>query len=260
MNVLFLPDYPDKEFYTIVAIFMRLGFFASSDPGAHCDFAISWQDATWMDRNETLQRMARTKPVLNLQCTDISKRRVEREFSRAFSYTSLIDPGSSSGRCVKKYDKNASGGFVIELPEFESDTQFVYQKLLDSRRGDVMVEYRVPIILGRIPVVYTELKDIPKDFIKTKKRSIEIGEADAIFSSVEQSRIIEFCRGMGLDFGELDIIRANDDGRIYIIDANKTPGGFGMFNKVNWTREQRLEAIERLAQAFESGIHALLKT
>jgi hypothetical protein len=30
---------------------------------------------------------------------------------------------------------------------------------------------------------------------------------------------------MGLDFGELDILRDNDDGRIYIVDVNNTPSG-----------------------------------
>ena len=30
---------------------------------------------------------------------------------------------------------------------------------------------------------------------------------------------------MGIDYGELDILRDNNDGRIYIVDANNTPSG-----------------------------------
>lgn len=256
MNVLFLPEYPDKEFYTIVAIFMRLGYFATQNPHTPHDFAMSWEDVTWQAPCEALKVAARAVPVVNLNCTDISKRRVENDFARVFGYSSFIDPATSTGRVVKKYDKNASGGFVIELPiEAGHDTDgFVFQKLLDSSQGDCMIEYRVPIVLGRIPVAYTEYKDIPRDHIKTRKQKIELTEVDHIFSADEIKQILEFCTAIGLDFGELDIIRANDDGRIYIIDANKTPGGFGMFNKVNWTPQQRQRAIELLATAFDQGI------
>ena len=256
MNVLILPEYPDKEFYTIVAIFMRLGYFATQDPGTPHDFAMSWQDLTWQEPCEALERAARVMPVVNLNCRDISKRRVELDFKRVFAYSTFIDPTATSGRGVKKYDKNASGGFVIDLP-IEADNhsdEFVYQKLLDSSKGDCMIEYRVPIVLGQIPIAYTEYKDIPLDHIKTHKQKIELTEPGEIFSKKEIKLILEFCEGIGLDFGELDIIRANDDGQIYIIDANKTPGGFGMFNKVNWSPEQRQRAIELLAEAFDQGI------
>jgi hypothetical protein len=258
MNVLFLPDYPDKEFYTIVAIFMRLGYFATRDADADFDFAMLWQDSTWVDSCEELERVAETRPVLNINCKDISKQRVEQEFVRAFAYGSFIDPWAGSGKAVKKYDENASGGYVIDLPVTEIDERFVYQKFFDTSRGNAMVEYRMPYVLGQIPLVYTEYKDIPVDRIKTGKQSIEIGEASALFSDEERAGIGNFCRGMGLDFGELDIIRDSDDGRIYILDANKTPGGFGMFNKVNWSHEQRQFAIERQAEAFDAGIRARL--
>lgn len=258
MNVLFLPDYPDKEFYTIVAIFMRLGYFATRDPEMPFDFAMSWQDITWQERCDVLERVAQSRPVVNLHCRDISKRFVEREFARVFGYSSFIDPGTVTGKAVKKYDRNASGGFVVQLPAEspgdDENEEFVFQKFLDSSRGECMIEYRVPVAIGRIPMVYTEFKDIPRDRIKTRKQKVVLTEVNEVFSNREKIQILEFCRRIGLDFGELDIIRANDDGRIYIIDANKTPGGFGMFNKVNWTHEVRLQAIERLAAAFDAGI------
>lgn len=259
MKILFLPDYPDREFYTIVAIFMRLGYFATSDPESPFDFAFSWQDSTWLEPNPVLEQVALQKPVLNLGCRDISKRRVEAVFSRVFGYSTFIDPTTGTGPMVQKYDENASGGFIVERPLAETDPELIYQKLLDSSRGNAMVEYRVPVVPGSIPMVYTELKDIPTDHIKTTKQSIEIGEVADVFSLEELRMITEFCSQMGLDFGELDIIRANDDHKIYILDANKTPGGFGMFNHVNWTHEQRSQAIERLAAAFHTGIQKLLE-
>jgi len=258
MNVLILPEYPDKEFYTIVAIFMRLGYFATQDPDATYDFALSWQDVTWQDSCGALERAARRVPVVNLKCRDISKRRVELEFSRVFGYSSFIDPSSTRGKGVKKHDRNACGGFVVDLPVESGNggeaKEFVFQKFLDSSREESMIEYRVPVVLGRIPVVYEEYKDLPVRRIKTRKQKIELTEAEQVFTETEIAQILAFCIGIGLDFGELDIIRANEDGRLYIIDANKTPGGFGMFNKVNWVHEQRQRAIERLATSFDRGI------
>jgi len=37
--------------------------------------------------------------------------------------------------------------------------------------------------------------------------------------------ISEFCSRIGLDYGELDVLRNKDDGKIYIVDVNYTPWG-----------------------------------
>lgn len=258
MNVLFLPDYPDKEFYTIVALFMRLGWFATQDPDADFDFAWAWQDQTWMDPDAALSRISATRPVLNLLCTDISKRRVELEFSHVFQRSTFVDPAQYKGRAVEKFDENARGGRVVDLPLVNVEERFVYQQLIDSSKDGSMVEYRVPVVLGEIPLVYRERKKIPRERIKTAKQSIEILKCEEAFSASERSDILVFCERMGLDFGELDILRANHDGEIYILDANKTPGGFGMFNKVKWRPEQRKQAIDRLAGALDEGIRRRL--
>jgi len=260
MNVLFLPDYPDKEFYTIVAVFMRLGWFATRDPDADHDFAMLWQDSTWVDECAPLTRLAATEPVLNLRCRDISKRRVEEEFRRQFGRSTFVDPASHVGRAVQKHDENARGGKVVELPlQGGQDTRFVFQRLIDSSQGGLMVEYRVPVILGGIPVVYRELKELPSDSIKTVKHSVEIIRPEEAFSDGERDGILAFCGRMGLDFGELDILRDNQDQEIYILDANKTPGGFGMLNKVRWRTAQRQQAIDALAAALEEGIRLRLR-
>lgn len=258
MRVLFLPDYPDKEFYTIVAIFMRLGYFASTDILEPFDFAISWQDSTWVEKSPELKEIAKRMPVLNLNCLDISKTRVEKEFVGIFGFSTFIDPLNSQGKCVEKHDENALGGRVINLPIGIPEGGFVYQQFIDTRHGDSMLEYRVPIVLGEIPVTYRVEKDIPHDRIKTGKQSVSLIDPSDVFSAEEIRQIQAFCDKMGLDFGELDILRANDNNQLYILDANKTPGGFGIRNKVNWSLNDRNTAIEKLAAAFEAGIKARL--
>lgn len=258
MKVLFLPDYPDREFYTIIPVFMRLGWFATQDPQAEYSFAMCWQDATWMQADARLTEASQSRPVLNQHCLDISKRRVEQDFVAETGRATLVDPLTYSGQAVCKYDENARGGHLVQLPLQQPDPRFVYQRLIDASTAGHVVEYRVPVILNHIPVVYRELKEIPRDKIKTRKHSVQLREPEDEFSGDEIRQILAFCGRMGLDFGELDILRCNEDGQLYILDANKTPGGFGIFNKVNWRHEQRQEAIERLATAFESGIAARL--
>ena len=123
-----------------------------------------------------------------------------------------------------------------------------------------MIEYRVPVVLGDIPVVYEEHKDIPVERIKTRKQSARLREGDEVFEKHEITDLLRFCARMGLDFGELDVLRRNEDGLIFVLDVNKTPGGFGIFNRVNWKAEQRREAIERLSDALRDGIERRLAT
>ena len=47
--------------------------------------------------------------------------------------------------------------------------------------------------------------------------------AEEAFSANDISRILTFCERLGLDFGELDILPDRAEGRLYILDANKTP-------------------------------------
>ena len=254
MKVLFLPDYPEREFYTIIPIFMRLGWFATSDAGGDFDFAVCWQDATHVKEPPQLREVARGKPVLNLACLDISKQRVEQVFSQIFGRQTFVDPLTYNGRAVCKHDENALGGEVVTLPVATAEPGRVYQRLIHTESNGEMVELRVPVILGEIPVVYEQRKDIPRDAIKTRKRSTALRQPGELFSNAEIEQLLAFCAAMGLDFGELDVLRCNADGQVYVLDVNKTPGGFGMYNHAKWEAEQRREAVEILSKALARGI------
>ena len=61
-----------------------------------------------------------------------------------------------------------------------------------------------------------------------------------VFSEAEMARIAAFNAAMGLDWGTLDILRDVDDGRIYVVDVNKTDVGpvlqLSMRDKLRSTR------------------------
>src|SRR3954454_7156229 len=44
-----------------------------------------------------------------------------------------------------------------------------------------------------------------------------------VFTPEEVRQILAFARAMGVDYGEFDILRDRSDGRIYVVDVNKTP-------------------------------------
>ena len=258
MKALFYPTHPEKEQYSVIAIFSHLGFTATRDPELDHDFAFAWSDTTWVESMPLLEGIARHKPVVNLRCTDISKRRVEADFRQVFGYASFVDPRTHQGICVRKYDENALGGSLIQCPIGELEEGFVYQRYIDSVREGFTMEFRVPVIFDSIPMVYHARKLVPKDNLRAGKDSIRLIEAADAFSRDEAEKILRFCDRIGLDFGELDIMRANEDGRIYVLDANKTPTGMGILNRNKWPPDVRRVVIRRLSEAFDEAIRSRL--
>lgn len=256
MKALFYPDFPELELYTIVAIFNQLNYFASKDPESDFDFAFSWQDKTWVEQDDKLTAIAQHKPVINLGCKDISKHNVERIFSELFGYSTMINPLEYQGKVVCKPNENAAArGTIIECPIDSVDEQMVYQAFIDCRESaDVKVEYRVPVTFGEIPCVYLQRKQYHQTQAKTVPESTELCLANDVFSQQEIEKISAFCHQIGLDCGDLDILRDFTNERLYIIDANKTGGGFGLLNRFRWTVEDRRRAIELVAEGFEKGL------
>jgi hypothetical protein len=187
---------------------------------------------------------------INGRCRDISKRTVERIFAAVFGYPLAIDPLTHQGSIVRKSDRNFTKDAVVlygPIPAAEIDEQYVYERLIDSRiPGLGALEMRAFVVQGTIlPVKRTILTDwISTGHLDTAEIDSAIVYPDTVFSSQEQERIAAFCQAMGLDFGALDIIRDNADGRIYIVDANNTPGQFLTSGTLNAWR------LEQLARAF----------
>lgn len=48
-----------------------------------------------------------------------------------------------------------------------------------------------------------------------------------IFSAAELAQLLDFGARIGLEYGELDVLRDRDSGRIYVVDVNRTPYGPG---------------------------------
>ena len=125
----------------------------------------------------------------------------------------------------------------------------VYQIVIDNNAGNgEFLDYRVPVIGHAIPLVYAKYKRENVRFTNDVHRS-ELQEVDDIFSAEEQMHILRFTQAMGADFSELDILRDNTSGKIYIIDVNKTPYG----PPKGLGKRNTLRAISRLSDAFKQS-------
>lgn len=252
MNILFYPAYPDKEYYSLSLIMHRLGYTATLDTQADIDAVFIWCDKTWVDVPAALRAAHAGRPFINGDCTDISKRHVDAVCQKVFGYGSLLDPTRHLGSCVQKPDENAvKGGRIVTAPLVLAQPGMVYQRLIRSGGGDLQVEYRVPIVLGAPPLVYEIHQEAPRKSLDHRPQQPPLLRVpEEIFSPAEMRDILAFCAAIHLDFGELDILRCRESQRLYVLDANKTPAGYGLLNRFNWRHMDRHHALDLLAGHF----------
>lgn len=227
-RILFYPDLPWQN-AVIYQICLVLGYKITNNVHSPFDLAIKWKNTTIDQSYPSLHRLAESKPVVNLNCIDISKATVEAVFEDAFGYNLAVDPREYTGKCVRKSNLNSShNGEIIDCPIDEVDPESVYQILIDNRYdGGRTVDLRVPIFGEHMPYVSYLIRPIQNrfDHFRFTGDNYKIEKVSKVFTPQERRKIQLFCKQIGLEYGELDILRNNTDGRIYIVDANNTPDG-----------------------------------
>ena len=187
----------------------------------HADIVFVFDDNTVSEAG----MLFREQPSLNARISDISKTHVAAIFHQVFGYAVAVDPLTYQGRAVQKSDANAThDGKIVDCPLREAALVegCVYQKLIDSTPSEIQSEeMRVAIVGDEIPVVFHKFKDLDKRF-GTDYARVDVRLAEDVFSSSEIDMLIKFCGAMGLDFGAIDVFRDKHDGRIYVVDVNKT--------------------------------------
>ncbi len=162
--------------------------------------------------------------VLNAHCTDIRKSTVARHFRDVFGYSLEVDPYTYTGAMVCKSEKNGvHDGRVVQGPLTETEEGYLYQRFVSYPTPTGNAEWRL-FIVGQKPVaVYRACAPVNKRFAFGKDP--EMTTVEESFSVEERAKITEFCRRIGLDFGNLDVLREQTDGRMYISDCNNTVTG-----------------------------------
>lgn len=221
-SIVVYPDFPSKK-TTIFKIANKLGYRLTNKAISSPDLVIYFEDITH-GNTSSIKNIYKGK-IINVECDDISKQKVDLVHKEVFGYNTFIDPTQYSGIAVQKSDTNAlHDGQIVQCPLTKSKEGSVYQLLIDNQFNDeLVVDLRVPVIGAEIPCVYKKYKKMEVRFTNEVSYSTLHETAD-VLSASEQEMILSFARAMKVEFCEFDVLR-HSDGRIFIIDVNKTPYG-----------------------------------
>ena len=177
------------------------------------------------------------------------KRIFDAVFKEVFGYSAVINPSTFYGDCLKKSDSNAMDAeMIIRCPIKTMEEGSIYQRLINNIvDGNLAQEIAVPFFAGSIPFAYLKYKLLDNRFGNCNLR-IEITKFEKLVLQEEKEKIIIFCKKIGLDYGELEMIRDIDDKRLYIIDVNSTPIGPNGYISPS----QRITALKKIAENFEA--------
>jgi hypothetical protein len=250
-TILFYPDLP-RMWSIVYPISHILGYTMTNDPKAPFDMAMAFETVTVRTNSQALSDLSKRYNFLNAGCGDITKERVDRIFLESFGYGISIDPRTYQGAYVKKPNLNAEHYGEILNQSSQPEKGFVYQKLINSQTDkDSVTDIRTFIFGSNIPFTLYRKRSIHDRFDDNTIIATRV-DTDAAFTKEEQENIIRFCKAFGLDYGELDILRDNKDGKIYIVDVNNTPSG--PRSGVHMKKENYDLFLKELTQAFEKMV------
>jgi hypothetical protein len=202
----------------IYQIMTRLGLRAGFEPRPEQP-SIAWESHTWL----TPRQVARLpENAINRLCTDISKTRVATLWEEVAGYPFVVDPLTATGQFVTKPEANGKhAGQILTGPIAKRRTGWTYQKLVDCRIDGQIHQMRAMVAGGHVALAYEKWRPEPEWFSGTR---ISVPRTpNELFSADEQALLLRFAARLDLDYGELDILRDEPTGLIYVVDANRTP-------------------------------------
>ena len=241
--VWFAPERP-RPWYLLGGAALWAGLRTARSP-AEADAAIYFDDVTTAD--PAIPAVARR---FNFGCTDVSKSHVARVFEEVFGYPLAVDPTTTSGPIVEKSEINGvHDGRIVQAPAVPRPG-YVYQRLIDTADGSgFSYDLRTPCVAGRPVVVWVKEKPADERFA-IHNRVARLRDPAEIYSPDELAAIARFTTRMGLDWGGLDILRDREDGRIYVVDVNKTD--LGPVIALSWG--DKIRSMNRLARALRAMV------
>jgi len=253
--ILVHPHYPSRG-STLYKAAGSINYTLTNKPRKKHQLVVYWEYATYREEFQLVESLKDQCPVLNLYSRDISKVKVDQVHKEVFGYNTFVDPLSYSGKVVQKNDVNAiHDGQILQGPLSRVEEGFIYQILIDNQFSeDLVLDIRVPVIGEALDFVYLKYRNIQERFKNTTVNT-EVKTINEILSEAEVNLINAFCQKIQLDYGELDVLRNKDDGKIYIVDVNNTPQG----PPANTKKEQGEKAIAKIGEAILNKVEALAK-
>lgn len=250
LAVAFSPD-PIRPWYLAWAAATEAGLRVIPDP-AEADIVFHFDDSTHSQMAPPPARPGAL--LLNFTCPDISKSRVASVFEEVFGYSLSLDPRTHTGPAVEKSEVNgAHDGRIVFCP-IEPLPGRVYQRVVDNRFDSrLMQDLRTPTVGGRPVCVFLKRRPAATRFANTNEQ-VQLTTPEQVFSTAELAMISGFAQKLGLDWGGLDVLRDAQDGRIYIVDANKTDMG----PPTALPLSEKLRSTRMLAKALDGYVRQQL--
>jgi hypothetical protein len=220
-TVHFTPD-PARPWYLIWAV-VRLAGGRIVDRPQGADVVFNFEDST---NNAAPKLPKNSARLMNFACTDISKTQVSAVFQDVFGYGLAVDPDTHSGPAVAKSEHNgAHDGRIIICPA-RREAHVAYQRVVDNRSADGahVEDLRTPTVNGVPICVFIKQRPVTRRFANANT-GVRLARPEDVYSPQEMALIGQFAQRLGLDWGGLDVLRDRQEGRIYIVDANKTDMG-----------------------------------
>lgn len=240
-----------RPWYLIRAVSHIAGGVLEKNPQA-ADIVMQFEDAT-LSPNAPPANVKPGAKLINFNCADISKSTVAAAFERAFGYPLMIDPARYAGPAVEKSEINAAhDGRIVHCPT-QALPGRCYQRVIDNRAFDLdlVEDLRTSTLNGKPICVFIKRRPVSKRFQNTNVH-VEMRMPEDVFSPEEIAQISAFTREIGLDWGGVDVLRDRNDGRLYIVDANKTDMG----PPIALPLADKMVATRLLAEAFRDFVAA----
>jgi len=245
-GILFQPDYPSKK-STLYKISRHLAYNISNINRKNNECIIHFENATHREALK-LQTAGDRITVINSKSLNISKDYIDKVHKEIFGYCTIINPITYKGKAVQKNLLNAKhDGIIIDCPLKKTEKGYIYQKLIDNTyEGGLVKDIRIPLINYRIPFLYLKYRPQGQRFKNTNSHAELLHDPLEVLTAKELELIIDFAKAIHLDFGEADVLRDKQDGKIYIVDINNTP--YGPPNHL--PKKDKKLALKLLARTF----------
>lgn len=259
--ILTLPHKPSPQ-AALYKLAHRLGYIITRNQKRAADLVIFWQDRAVRDECDAIEALAQSRSIINYRCRDLRKQHVAKVFEETFGYRLQVKGREHQGPMIKKSDGNngCHDAVIIIGPVAEEERGFVYQKVVNNIMNNCVRDVRVPFFAGQIPYCVDKSIPIAHRFRNTTGLAV-IRDIRELVNSDELRTIRKFCDAFGLDYGEFDLLRDYDDGRLYIVDVNNCP--YGPLDKhidVKWYFDRTAwDGLERMAKAFTAAFTSTTK-
>jgi hypothetical protein len=239
-----------RPWYLIWAVSRAAGARYVKD-AADADVVMHFEDATYSP-NDPPTKLKPGAKLVNFGCRDVSKTNVSRACAAAFGNVLAVDPVTFTGLAVEKSEINAAhDGRIVQCPTAPVPGR-VYQRVVDNRMPsdlNLVEDLRTSTVGGKPVVVFIKRREVTKRFLNTNV-DVQLRTPEEMFTAEELEQISAFTREIGLEWGGVDVLRDRTDGKLYIVDANKTDMG----PPIGLNLSDKIVATRRLSKAFRDFV------